>query len=89
MSVFKGRHNLIDPTEMGKDIRIIPSGGDPAILPRKISFRGNIQMDVLFAEKVVLCYSCKARHMFGENCPVITLTQKDSSMSFTERSATP
>ena len=27
--------------------------------------------------------------MFGENCPVITPTQKDSSMSFTERSATP
>ena len=27
--------------------------------------------------------------MLGENCPVITPTQKDSSMSFTERSATP
>ena len=25
--------------------------------------------------------------MFGDNCPVITPTQKDSSMSFTERSA--
>ena len=27
--------------------------------------------------------------MFGENCPVITPTQEDSSMSFTEWSATP
>ena len=27
--------------------------------------------------------------MLGENCPIITPTQKDSSMSFTERSATP
>ena len=27
--------------------------------------------------------------MLGENCPVITPTQKDSSMSFTEQSATP
>ena len=52
---------------------------------RKISFHGNIQRDVLFAEKVVLCYRCKTRHMIGENCPVITPTQKDSSMSFTER----
>ena len=27
--------------------------------------------------------------MLGENCPVITATQKDSSMSFTKQSATP
>ena len=27
--------------------------------------------------------------MFGKNCPIITPTQRDSSMSFTERSATP
>ena len=27
--------------------------------------------------------------MLGKNCPVITPTQKDSRMSFTERSATP
>ena len=66
-----------------------PAGGYPAILPRKISFHGNIHRDVLFAEKVVLCYRCKTRHTLRENCPVITPTQKDSSMSFTERSATP
>ena len=27
---------------------------------------------VLFAEKVVLCYTCKTRHMLGENSPVAT-----------------
>ena len=90
VSVFKGRHKFNRSIRNGKrHVRIFPAGGDPAILPRKISFHGNIQRDVLFAEKVVLCYRCKTRHMFGENCPVITPTQKDSSMSFTERSATP
>ena len=27
--------------------------------------------------------------MLGENCPVITSTQKESSLSFTDQSATP
>ena len=35
------------------------------------------------------CYRCKTRDMLGENCPVMTPTQKDSSMSVTEQSATP
>ena len=90
MSVFKGRHKFNRSIRNGKrHVRIFPAGGDPAILPRKISFHGNIQRDVLFAKKVVLCYRCKTRHMLGKNCPVITPTQKDSRMSFTERSATP
>ena len=59
------------------------------ILPRKISFHGNIQRDVLFTEKLVLCYRCKTHHMLGKNCSVITPTQKDSRVSFTDRSATP
>ena len=45
--------------------------------------------NVLFAEKVVLYYRCKTCHMLGKNFPVITPTQKDSRLSFTERSATP
>ena len=90
VSVFKDRHKFNGPTRSGKRRgKIFPAGGDPAILPRKISFHVNIQRDVLFAEKVVLCYRCKTRHMLGKNCPVITPTQKDSRMSFTERSATP
>ena len=59
---------------------------DPAILPTKITFHGRIQGDVLFAEKVVLCYRCKTRHMLGENCPVATPTAEDSGMSFAEQS---
>ena len=43
----------------------------------------------ILPEKVVLRYRSKTRHMLGENCPVITPTQKDSSMSFTEWRATP
>ena len=90
VSVFKGRHTFNRSIRNGKrHVRIFPMEGDPAILPRKISFHGNIQRDVLFAEKVLLCCRCKTHHMFGGNCPVITPTQKDSSMSFTERSATP
>ena len=63
-----------------------PRGGDPGILPGKISFHGRVRRDVLFAEKVVLCYRCKTRHMLGENCPVATPTSEDSSMSLTEQS---
>ena len=90
MPVFKGRHKLNRSIRNGKrHVRIFPAGGDPAILPRKISFHGNIQRDVLSAEKVVLCYRCKIRHMFGKDCLVIKPTQKDFSMPFTEWSATP
>ena len=90
VSIFKGRHKFDRSIRNGKRHgRIFPAVVDPAILPRKISFHGNILRDVLFAEKVVLCCRYKTRHIFGEKCPVITPTQKDSSMSFTERSATP
>ena len=82
VSVFKGRHKINTDIRNGKrHVKIFPAGEDPAILPRKISFHGRIQRDVLFAEKVVLCYRCKTRHMLGENCPVVTPTTEDSSMS--------
>ena len=54
------------------------------ILPRKISFHGNIQK-----EKVVLCYGCKTRHMLGENFSEATLAPEGSGMSFIEQSGTP
>ena len=57
------------------------------VLPRKISFHGGIKRDVLFAE-VVVCYTCKTRHMLGENCPVVSPTPEDSSMSYSEQSKT-
>ena len=52
-------------------------------------FPRRIQRDVLFAEKVVLRYRCKTRHMLGENCPVATPITEDSSMPLNEQSDTP
>ena len=87
ISVFKGKHRFNKDIRNGKrHVKIFPAGEDPAILPRKITFHGRIQRDVLFAEKVVLCYRCKTRHMLGENCPVVTPAQEDSSMSLPEQS---
>ena len=90
VSVFKGRHKFNTDIRNGKrHVKIFPEGEDPAILPRKITFHGRIQRDVLFAEKVVLCCRCKTRQMLGENCPVVTATTKDSSMSLAEQSDIP
>ena len=89
VSVFKGRHKFNRHIRNGKrHVRIFPTRGDPTILPKKISFYGNIQRDVLFAEKVVLCYRCKTRHMLGENCPVATPTNEDSAISLNKQSDT-
>ena len=56
VSVLKGRHKFNRSIRNGKrHVRIFPTGVDPAIWPRKIYFHGNIQRDVLFTKKVVLC----------------------------------
>ena len=90
VSVFKGRHKFNKKIRNGKrHIKIFPAGRDPAMLPRKIIFHGGIRRDVLFAEKVVLCYRCKTRHMLGENDPVASPTPEGSDMSCTEQSETP
>ena len=90
VTVFKGRHKFNRKIRNGKrHVKIFPVGEDPAILPRKICFHGRIQRDVLFAEKVVLCYRCKTRHMLGENYPVATPTIEDSSMPLNEESDIP
>ena len=66
VSVFKGRNNFNRKIKNGKrHVKIFPAGRDPAILLWKITFHGGIRRDVLFAEKVVLCYSCKTRHMLA------------------------
>ena len=89
VAVFKGSHKFNRKIRnCKKHIKIFP-GEDPTILPRKISFHSRIQRDVLFAEKVVLCYRCKTRHMLGENCPVATPTAEDSVMPSNEQSDTP
>ena len=87
--VFKGRHRFDRKIRNGnRHVRISPAGGDPAIMPRKISFHGGVSRDVLFAEKVVLCYRCKTRHMLGENCPVASPTPEGSDMSSSEQNET-
>ena len=89
VAVFKGSHKFNRKIRnCKKHIKIFP-GEDPTILPRKISFHSRIQRDVLFAEKVVLCYSCKTRDMLGENCPVAIPTTEDSVMPSNEQSDTP
>ena len=89
VSVFKGRHKFNRKLRNGKrHVRIFPAGGDPAVLPRKISFFGGARKDVLFVEKVVRCYRCKTRHMLGENCPVAMPTPEGSNMSHSEQSET-
>ena len=90
VSIFKERHKFNTDIRNGKrHVKTFPAGEDPTILPRKISFHGRIQRDVLFAEKVVLCYRCKTRQMLVENCPVVSPTTKDSSMSLAEQSDIP
>ena len=90
VSVFKGRHRFNTDIRNGKrHVKIFPAGEDPATLPRKITFHGRIQRDVLFAEKVVLCYRCKTRHILGGNCPVVTPPTKDSNISLAEQSHIP
>ena len=91
VSVFKGRHKFNRSIRnTGKDmLESSPREEIQRYCQGKFLSNGNIQRDVLFAENVVLCYRCKTRYMLGKNCPVITPTQKDSWMSFTERSATP
>ena len=90
VSVFKGRHEYNRKIRNGKrHVEIFSVGGDPAILPTKISFHGRIQGDLLFAGKEVFCYRYQTRHMLGENCPVATPTTEDSGMSLNEQSDTP
>ena len=90
MFIFKSRHDFNRKIRNGKrHLKIFPAGGDPAILSRKITFHGGIRWDVLFAEKVVLCYRCKTRHMLGENSPVVSPTPEGSDISNIEQSEAP
>ena len=83
--MFKCRYEFNRKIRNGKkQVKIFPTGEDPMILPRKISFHGSIQK-----EKVVLCYRCKTRHMHGESCPEATSTPENSGISFIEQSDTP
>ena len=89
VSVYKGRHKFNKNIRNRKrHVKIFPAGGNSEVLPWKITFHGNITRDVLFAEKVVICYRCRTRHMLDENCPVITPTPEDLDMSTSEQCTT-
>ena len=70
--VFYGTHTFNRNLRNGKrHVRIFPTGGDPRVLPRRITFLDGISRDVLYKEKIVDCYRCDTRHALGEGCPEV------------------
>ena len=68
-NVFYGTHTFNRNIRNGKrHIRIFPSGGNPGILPRRITFSDGISRDVLYKGKLVDCYRCNTRHALGDDC---------------------
>ena len=57
--------------------------------PRKKLLYERSHTDAFFAEKVVLCYRCKTRHMVGENVLIATPTPENFTMSLIEQGDTP
>lgn len=52
-----------------RHVRIFPTGGDPTILPRMVTFLDGISREVLYKEKIVDCYRCDTRHALSDGCP--------------------
>ena len=74
--VFYGTHTFNRNLRNGKrHVRIFPTGGDPRVLPRRITFLDGISRDVLYKEKIVDCYRCNTRHALGEGCPEVVGNQ--------------
>ena len=74
--VFYGTHTFNRNLRNGKrHVRIFPTGGDPRVLPRRITFLDGISRDVLYKEKIVDCYRCDTRHALGEGCPEVVGNQ--------------
>ena len=89
VSALKGRHKFNRSIRNGKrHVRMFPVGGDPDIVKENF-FPWKYPQRCREKGGVVLQVQNSTRHMLGENGPVLTLTQKDSSMSFTEQSVTP
>ena len=86
--VFYGTHKFHRNIRNGKrHIRIFPTGGDPRILPRRITFPDGISRDVLYKEKLVTCYRCNTRHTLGESCPDVV--SKETDVAFPEQHRSP
>ena len=74
--VFYGTHTFNRNLRNGKrHVRIFPTGGDPRVLPRRITFLDGISRDVLYKEKIVDCYRCDTRHALGDRCPEVVGNQ--------------
>ena len=74
--VFYGTHTFNRNLRNGKrHVRIFPTGGDPRVLPRRITFLDGISRDVLYKEKIVDCYRCDTRHALGDGCPEVVGNQ--------------
>ena len=74
--VFYGTHRFNRNLRNGKrHVRIFPTGGDPTILPRRVTFPDGISRDVLYKEKIVDCYRCDTRHALGGGCPEVVSNQ--------------
>ena len=79
--VFYGTHKFHRNLRNGKrHARIFPTGGDPRVLPRKITFRDGISRDVLYKGKLVNCYRCNTRHGLGEGCPEVVSKEPDGAL---------
>ena len=76
--VFYGTHTFNRNLRNGKrHVRIFPTGGDPRILPQRITFPDGISRDVLYKEKIVDCYRCGSRHALGGGCPEVASNQPE------------
>ena len=80
--VFYGTHKFNRNLRNGKrHIRIFPTGGDPRVLPRKVTFHDGISRDVLYKGKLVNCYRCNTRHGLGEGCPEVVSREPDVALA--------
>ena len=91
--IFYGTHTFNCNLRNGKrHVRIFPTGGDPRVLPRRITFLDGISRDVLYKEKIVDCYWCDTRHALSESCPEVVDNQPSVALheqSSSSRNPTP
>ena len=84
ITVFEGKHKFNRNIRKSKrHVKIFPMG-DTVILSRKFTFYDGITRDILFVKKVVLCYKCKTRHIFGKNLHIATHPLENSDFPLTE-----
>ena len=81
-TVFYGTHTFNRNIRNGKrHVRIFPNGGNPEILPRRITFSDGISRDVLYKGKLVNCYRCGTRHALGDSCAEVVCQNSDMTLA--------